>query len=184
MKKKLLVGTGVVIVLLTGVMFYLRSATKKHSPATTVAYSQNGFNLSVNYCQPFKKGRVIFGPKETGALQAYGEYWRMGANEATTFNTETPLLINGKELPAGKYAIYAVPAQNEWTIAFNTENDRWGATAPDEKNDVLRVQVPVTETNTAVEQFNISFEADSVAVSALLAWDNVQVKIPLELGKK
>lgn len=184
MKKKLLIGTGVVIILLTGVLFYLRSATKKHSPTTTVAYTQNGFNLNIMYCQPFKKGRVIFGPKETGALQAYGEYWRMGANEATTFNTETALLVNGKELPAGKYAIYAIPDETAWTIAFNTENNRWGATAPDEKNDVLRVQVPVTETNTAAEQFNISFEPDSMVVYTLLVWDNVSVKIPLELGKK
>ncbi len=184
MKKKLLIGTGVVIILLTGVLFYLRSATKKHSPTTTVAYTQNGFNLNIMYCQPFKKGRVIFGPKETGALQAYGEYWRMGANEATTFNTETALLVNGKELPAGKYAIYAIPDETAWTIAFNTENNRWGATAPDEKNDVLRVQVPVTETNTAAEQFNISFEPDSMVVYTSLVWDNVSVKIPLELGKK
>jgi hypothetical protein len=183
MKNKLLIGIGVVIILLTGVMFYIRSATKKHSPAATATYTQNGFNLSINYCQPFKKGRVIFGPKETGALQAYGQYWRMGANEATTFNTETPLIINGKDLPIGKYAIYAIPNQNEWTIVFNTENDRWGATAPDEKNDVLRVQVPATETNIAIEQFNISFEEDSVTLKTLLAWDNVQVEIPIKLGK-
>jgi hypothetical protein len=184
MKKKLLIGTGVVIILLTGVLFYLRSATKKHSPNTTVTYNQNGYNIAINYCQPFKKGRIIFGPKETGALQSYGEYWRMGANEATTFNTETALLINGNELPAGKYAIYAIPNETAWTIAFNTENNRWGATAPDEKNDILRVQVPSTETNTIVEQLNISFEPDSNYVYTILVWDNVSVKIPIKLAKK
>jgi len=184
MKKKLLIGTGVLVILLTGVLFYIRLATKKHSPTAKVAFTENGFNLNIIYCQPFKKGRVIFGPKETGALQAYGEYWRMGANEATTFNTETALLINGKELPAGKYTIYAIPAEKLWTIAFNTENNRWGATAPDEKNDVLRVQVQATETDTTIEQFNIRFETDSMVVYTLLVWDNISVKIPLELGRK
>lgn len=184
MKKKLLIGTGVFIILLTGVLFYMRSATKKHSPAAIASYTQNGFDININYCQPFKKGRVIFGPAQTGALQAYGQYWRMGANEATTFNTTTNLVIGGKDLPAGKYAMYAIPQQNFWTIAFNTENDRWGATAPSETNDVLRVDVPVTETNVYTEQFTISFEADSTTLNTVLAWDNAVVKLPVILGKK
>ncbi len=184
MKKKLLIGTGVFIILLTGVLFYMRSATKKHSPAAHAVYTQNGLNISIHYCQPFKKGRVIFGPAETGALQPYGQYWRMGANEATTFSTNTDLFIGDKTLPAGKYAIYAIPQQNVWTIAFNTENDRWGATAPSEKNDVLRVDVPVNETNIYTEQFTITFETDSTLLNAVLAWDNAVVKLPIALGKK
>jgi len=184
MKNKLLIGTGVFIILLTGVLFYMRSATKKHSPAATASYTQNGLGISINYCQPFKKGRLIFGPEETGALQPYGQYWRMGANEATTFSSETDLVINGKELPAGKYAMYAIPQQNLWTIAFNKENDRWGATAPSKENDVLRVDIAVTETNVYTEQFTITFENDSTALNAVMAWDNALVKLPLALGKK
>jgi hypothetical protein len=184
MKKKVFIGIGVFVVLLIGVLFYMRSATKKHSPAAVTSHNQDGFNININYCQPFKKGRVIFGPAETGALQPYGKYWRMGANEATTFSTETALVINGKDLPAGKYAMYAIPQQNFWTIAFNTENDRWGATAPSEKNDVLRVDVPVTETNVFTEQFTITFETDSMALNAVMSWDNASIRLPIKLGVK
>jgi hypothetical protein len=184
MKKKVLIGIGVFVVLLTGILFYMRSATKKHSPSAIASYNQNGFNININYCQPFKKGRVIFGPAETGALQPYGQYWRMGANEATTFSTETDLVINGKNLPAGKYAMYAIPQQNLWSIAFNTESDRWGATAPGQENDVLRIDVPAIETNVVTEQFTITFETDSSAIRAVMAWDNALVKLPITLGKK
>lgn len=184
MKKKVFIGIGVFVVLLTGVLFYMRSATKKHSPAAIASYTQNGFNININYCQPFKKGRLIFGPAETGALQPYGQYWRMGANEATTFSTNTDLVIGDKTLPEGKYAMYAIPQQNVWTIAFNTENDRWGATAPGQENDVLRVDVPVTETNIVTEQFTITFENDSTTLNAIMSWDNALVKLPITLSKK
>ena len=180
MKKKILIAIGILVVLVAGVMFYLMSTTKKHSPNQIITYSQSGFDITIDYCRPYKKGRLIFGPAETGAIQTYGKYWRIGANEATTFNTKTDLLINGKQLPAGKYAIYALPNQNEWIIAFNTENDRWGATPPDEINDVIRVTIPVNETNNITEQLTINFEPGDSSLMVKLAWDNVILQLPIK----
>ena len=180
MKKKILIGLGAIIVLVAGLVFYMISSTKKHSPNQVIDYKENGYDITIDYCRPFKKGRVIFGPAETGALQTYGQYWRMGANEATTFSSKTDLLINGKQLPAGKYAIYALPNQNEWIVAFNTEDKRWGATPPDEANDVIRVNIPVTETNNITEQFTINFETNDSNLLAQFAWDNIILNLPIQ----
>lgn len=183
MKKKILIGVAIGLVLIAGVLAYLRSATKKHSPAAVAAYHQNGYDITVSYCRPYKKGRVIFGPQSTGALQPFGSYWRVGANEATTFDTKTPLSIQGKTLPAGKYALYAIPEADSWTIAFNTENDRWGVPAPDEKNDVLRVVVPSEQVNEQQEQFEMTFIPGDTLTQLQLLWDNTRIRIPLAKGR-
>lgn len=179
MIKKLSIGLVIGIVLVFGVLTYVKSATKKHSPAAEAIFKNNGYDISVNYCRPYKKGRLIFGSAGTGALQTFGEYWRIGANEATTFETKTDLKVADKLLPAGKYAIYAIPEASEWTIAFNTENDRWGATPPDAKNDVIRVLVKSSDRENLQEQFLLSFEPNDSMVSMILYWDNTKVFIPL-----
>ena len=180
MKKKILIGVGIILLIVIGVLTYMISTTKKHSPAATATYKQNGLDLTVNYCRPYKKGRIIFGDKSTGALQPYGEYWRVGANEATTFTTTTPVLFNGASIAPGKYALYAIPGSANWTIALNSENDRWGATPPDEKNDILRTQVAANVNADLQEQFLISFEpVNDSSVNMVLHWDNTRVTIPV-----
>lgn len=179
MIKKVLIGILAALVIIAGLLTYLRSATKKHSPEATATYQNKGLDIAIKYCQPFKKNRIIFGDESTGALQPYGKYWRLGANEATTLTTKTPILIGGKLLPAGLYAMYAIPQEKTWTIAFNTENDRWGATAPNMENDVLRIDVPTLTELNITEQFVINFESNDTALNLILNWDNVKVSLPI-----
>jgi hypothetical protein len=180
MKKKILIGVGVILLIVIGVLTYMASTTKKHSPAAIAEYKSNGFDLTVNYCRPFKKGRIIFGDKSTGALQPFGEYWRVGANEATVFTTTTPILFNGAAVPPGKYALYAIPGSSNWTIALNNDYDRWGATAPDDEKDLLRTQVASNVNADMQEQFLLSFEAvNESTVNMVLHWDNTRVAIPV-----
>lgn len=180
MKKKILIGIGIILLIVIGVFTYMVSTTKKHSPAAVAEYKQNGLDITVNYCRPYKKGRIVFGDKSTGALQPYGEYWRVGANEATTINFTTPVLFNGAAIAPGKYALYAIPGSSNWTIALNTENDRWGASQPDEKNDVLRTQVASDVNADLQEQFLVSFEpVNEGSVNLVLHWDNTKVRIPV-----
>src|SRR5882757_5171671 len=148
MKKFLIIIAILVVVAVVGLPIF-KKYTKSHSPAAEARYQKDGVTVKVDYCRPAAKGRVIFGEKSAGALQPFGQYWRVGANEATVFETNLPLLVSGKELNAGKYSLYAFPGANTWTIAFNSDWDRWGAMAPDTKKDVLRVDVPV---NNAAEK--------------------------------
>ncbi|MEN8251614.1 MAG: DUF2911 domain-containing protein, partial [Bacteroidota bacterium] len=73
------------IVILIAFVAYMRMGNKPLSPMDKVGYEKEGLNIEIVYSRPYKKGRIIFGTEEDGALQPYGTYWRLGANEATTF---------------------------------------------------------------------------------------------------
>lgn len=184
MIKKISLGILVGVILLSGVFMYLRSTTKKHSPEAHVQLKQNGFELDIHYCRPYKKNRIIFGDEATGALQPYGQYWRAGANEATTFETKSDVWIQHQLLPAGKYTLYVIPYAKNWTIAFNREFDRWGATPPDVNDDVLRVETTCQEKLHLTEQLEMNLTTkDSATVLFSIAWDNVTVEVPITLKK-
>ncbi len=180
--KKFLIILAILVVVVAIAFPFLKKYTKSHSPAAEARYQKDGLALKVDYCRPAAKGRVIFGEKSAGALQPYGQYWRAGANEATVFETNAPLLIDGKELKTGKYSLYAIPGATKWTIALNSNWDRWGAMAPDAQKDVLRVDLPVNNAAEKKENFEISFEDPDASGAAHLDlhWDTTKVRIPIQ----
>lgn len=174
--KKVLIIIGVIVLAVVVALPILRSQTKKHSPEAVATTTANGLDIEVHYCQPSKKGRLIFGEKSEGALQPFGEYWRAGANEATVFETRTDVIVAGKPLPAGKYNLYAYPGKEQWDICFGSDWDRWGATEPAKEKEVLRVTVPCNPNAELLEVFTIAFDP---AGNMELHWDNVSVLVPL-----
>lgn len=158
----------------------LMSSTKKHSPEKVVEFKQNDVELSVFYNRPYKNNREIF-----GALVPYGEVWRTGANEPTTFTTNKDLKIDGKKLPAGEYTIWTIPNEDQWEVIWNNKDYRWGITMMGGKAsrqpeyDVLTAKVPVKETSKTVEQFTISFEEGSPML-LVLEWDDTRIEVPVD----
>ena len=75
----------------------------------------------VIYSRPQKNNRVVF-----GELVEYNQVWRMGANEATTFETDKAIKINGQELPAGKYSVFGLMDGEKFSVIFNSEWKIWG----------------------------------------------------------
>lgn len=135
-------------------------------PATVTGTAPGGVAYTIDYSRPSMKGRKIF-----GEMEKYGKVWRTGANEATTFEVKQPVKINGKALPAGKYALFTIPGEQEWTIIFNKTADQWGAFKYDQAQDALRVNVKPTKTAAPVEQFTISSDKAGVVT---MAWENTQ----------
>ncbi|HEX6983071.1 MAG TPA: DUF2911 domain-containing protein [Balneolaceae bacterium] len=133
--------------------------------------------VKVVYGQPYKRGRDIF-----GGLEPYGEVWRTGANEATELTTTSDILFAGKELEAGTYALFTIPRENEpWTVILNNELGQWGAFEYDPQFDVLRVDVPATQTQAVTEAFTIHFsDIKEDSTSIIMAWDKTKVMIPVE----
>lgn len=159
---------------------YMKKETKKASPEQTVNYDKQGLDLEVFYCRPSAKGRDIFG--EAGLIP-YGEVWRTGANEATTFETATNLTIQGQTLPAGKYSLWTIPGEQEWEIIFNSKMYPWGvsfgATASVEReHDVLVVKVPAESIEPPIEMFTIAFE-EGEALRLSMMWDDQKVSLPI-----
>lgn len=86
------------------------------SPAATATGKIGAANVTINYSSPAVKGRKIF-----GELEPYGKVWRAGANEATIFETDHDIMVEGKKLPAGKYSFFATPGEKEWTVILNSQ---------------------------------------------------------------
>lgn len=155
------------------VMISPKDKTARTSPGTTTKATIGTTNISIDYSQPFKKGREVF-----GKLVPYGEVWRTGANEATIITTDKDIQVAGKILKAGKYQLFTIPNAEKWTIIFNSKLGQWGAFFHDEKSDVLRVEVPSGSNDTMLEQLLI--EVESAPVSGFtIAWDKTKVVVPI-----
>src|SRR6478609_2476101 len=114
MKKALVVNTLALFILtvfLSHTAWSQQPAAPRPSPADSVSGKIGNANIEINYSSPSVKGRPIW-----GALVPYGKVWRAGANEATTFQVDKDVKVEGKTLPAGKYALFTIPTEKEWTI--------------------------------------------------------------------
>src|SRR6187431_2271455 len=87
---------------------------KPASPKAEASGTLGAAKTKVTYCQPSARGRKVM-----GALVPYGEVWRTGANEATVIEFDKPVKVEGKDLAAGKYSLFTIPGESEWTIIFN-----------------------------------------------------------------
>src|SRR5438445_13048156 len=90
-------------------------------PGSAECKFPDGKTITVDYSSPRAKGRKIF-----GGLVPYGEVWRAGANEATTFVTTTDVMVGGTHVPAGSYTIFAIPNKDKWTFVVSKKTGEWG----------------------------------------------------------
>lgn len=177
------IGIGLIIVVLVA-LFFQRYSTKAYSPEDTVVYQEESLELEVFYNRPFKKERVIF-----GELVPYGEVWRTGANEATTFNTNQDLLVDGSILPTGKYTLWTIPGEDSWKVIFNSKMYPWGIDQDkkafrDPEFDALILEVPTAQLDATMEQFSIYFERANDLVFLNIAWDDTRIAVPLKTAKE
>jgi len=142
---------------------------KPASPHKGVKGEVAGSTITIRYGSPYVKGRKIW-----GGLEPYGKVYRAGADSATTFTTSKSIKVEGKELPAGKYAFFVIPAEKgQWTVIFNKTAEQWGAFKYDQKQDQLRVMVTpkmhaMTESLTYVitkNGFSMDWDKISIPVS-------------------
>lgn len=168
-------------ILAFGIFQFMIYQTKQHSPQETIEYKQDGYAIEVTYSRPFKKQRVIF-----GGLVPYGQVWRTGANEPTTFSSETDLYIAGQVLPSGKYTLWTIPNSTKWEVIFNSGHPGWGIdfngeSSRDPKLDVVNVTARAQRNFMVLEQFTIEIDQQPPHLS--LGWDFTRVDIPLKLKR-
>jgi hypothetical protein len=146
------------------------------SPAATASGTVNGANVSIKYSSPGVKGRTIW-----GGLVPYDKVWRAGANSATVIETDKDLKVEGKTLPAGKYSIYAIPGEKEWTVIFNSQTGQWGITRAgettlDPTKDVVRVNVKPKKSASMNERLVYSVNDKGI----VLSWENLDVPVSIK----
>lgn len=144
---------------------------KKASPAETATGKINSATITINYGSPSVKGRAIWGD-----LVPYGKIWRAGANDATTFETDKEITVEGKKLPAGKYAFFVIPEKESATIVFNKEWKQWGAYKVNDKEEALRVKVTPKKSASLTEKLVYKVNKDNVTLS----WENWDIPVKIK----
>lgn len=180
--KKFLIFLAIAVALIIAMIFIVsvirHNQTKSFSPEETVSFSDGSLQIKVRYNRPYKKGREIF-----GALIPYGKVWRTGANEATIFETNKTLTMQGKRLVPGKYTLWTIPDSANWTIIFNLEVGQWGINSKGEANrnpelDALSITTSAILQEREFEQFTIRFDKLYEEAEMVLLWDKTVVAIP------
>jgi hypothetical protein len=142
---------------------------KPLSPKQQVEHKSGKKTITIDYSAPSRRGRAIF-----GGLVPYDKVWRTGANEATTLTTNADLMIGSLHVPAGKYSLYTIPGEKQWTLIVNKQTGQSG-TVYDAKQDLGRVKLhlasPLKE---PVETLVIGLDK-----TLSLSWDTTKVWVPI-----
>lgn len=139
---------------------FVTAQNKPASPAKTATGKINGANITISYNSPAVKGRAIW-----GELVPFNAVWRAGANDATTFETDKDLTIEGSKLPAGKYSFFVIPNEKECVLIFNKEAKQWGAYKYNAAEDQLRVTVNQKIADKNAENLMYTINKNSIVLS-------------------
>lgn len=142
--------------------------SQRPSPPATASQKTADVMITIDYSQPSVKGRTIgvdLEPME-------GQVWRTGANEATTFQVDKDVKVEGKALPAGKYGLFTIKNGNTWTIIFNKTWKQWGAFSYKEADDVLRVTAEDQKAEPFAEKLTFTVSPQGVVT---LVWGDHKV---------
>ena len=148
-------------------------------------------DITVTYSRPGVKGRVVWSELVPHGMSEGNNYsdgkpfpWRAGANENTTFESTSDLMVEGQRLPAGKYGVHMIPSETTWIIAFSRTNDAWGSYSYNEADDALRVTVrPVAAPHQEWLLWGFGDLAGTSA-TAYLHWEELMVPFRVELANR
>jgi len=163
----------VVILCLCALGFAQQDKSKRPSPPEQAQCKfSDGKTITVDYSSPRMKGRKIFGD-----LVPYGQVWRTGANEATTFVPTTGVAANGRDIPAGNYTIFTVPEESKWTLIVNKKTGEWGIPYKYESDELARVPMSVSKTSSPMENFTISFDQGGDSCTMKISWEQTEASV-------
>lgn len=161
------------VLLMTTAVFAQQDKSKRPSPPAFVKETlKSGQTISIDYSQPAVKGRTI--GKDLEPLP--GKVWRTGANEATVFEADKDVKVEGKTLPAGKYGLYSLNDGDDWTIIFNKTWNQWG-TNYTEADDYMRVKVKGGKASQFSERMTFAIGKNG---KVTLLWGDKEVDFKVE----
>jgi hypothetical protein len=132
----------------------------------------DGKAITVTYSSPRTRGRKIFGD-----LVPFGEVWRAGADDATSFTTNTDLTAAGKHIPAGRYTLFTLPTPTKWTLIVSKQIGEWGIPYPGLQYDLTRAEMKVSKLPSPLENFTISFDQTGTSCTMKLDWETTRASI-------
>ena len=149
--------------------------SKRPSPPASASLDLGGGkSLTVDYSSPRLKGRQV-----GGEVAAYGEVWRAGANEATTFVPTADIVVGGTPVPAGHYTLFTLPNQDKWVLIISKKTGEWGTPYPGASDDFARIDMKVSALPSSVENFTISFDKSATGGTMNLDWGTTRASVAI-----
>jgi hypothetical protein len=147
------------------------------SEAAFVGQTIDGTTLTLEYSRPLVRGRELF-----GGIVPWNVVWTPGANWATTFEVDADIKLNGVEVPAGKYSVWAIPREDQWLMMLNPDARMFHFMKPDSTQATVHIPVtPEEGEHTEMLTWSFSEVRGDFAVLAM-AWGNavlpMQVEVP------
>lgn len=134
-------------------------------------------HVMIKYHAPSVRGRTIW-----GGLVPYGEVWVTGAHNATSFEISEDFIVDNRELPAGKYALFTIPDKNSWTFIINKNWDQHLADEYDQKEDVLRISISPQEVDKVQERLRYAIVSKGNQEGAVhISWEKVRLVVPFKV---
>ncbi|WP_347053687.1 DUF2911 domain-containing protein [Flavobacterium olei] len=173
--KKLLIALALILAPLAS---EAQVKTPQASPKGYIKQTVGLTDVEVTYSRPGARGRAVF-----GNLVPFGKLWRTGANENTIINFSDDVVIDGKTLKKGKYALYTVPRIESWDVIFYLSTDNWGLPENwSESYVALKTTVKEEALPTPVETFTIGINGLDPNFGYLdIAWENSHVSLKFEV---
>jgi len=152
--------------------------TPAASPKSTLDQVVGLTDVEIIYSRPSMRGRTIFGD-----LVPMGKVWRTGANANTTISFGDDVIIDGKTLKKGKYALYTIPKAESWDIIFYATTDNWGNPQPwKDENVVLKATAKTEMLNRPVETFTIDINnLDNNSAALTFMWEKTLVALKFDV---
>lgn len=167
--------------MLTFMMASAQVQTPQPSPKGSIEQMVGLTDVKIEYSRPSSKGRPVF-----GELVPFGKLWRTGANFNTVITFSNDVMISGKNLPKGQYALFTLPKADSWDIIFYADTDNWGLPQKwDDKKEVLRATVKPEFLNRNVETFTIGINSlDNDYGFIEISWEKTLVALKFEVPTK
>lgn len=143
-------------------------------PAHAACKFSDGKTITVNYSSPRMHGRKIFGD-----LVPFGEVWRAGADDATSFTSNADLIVGGKNVPAGRYTLFTLPTPTKWTLIVSKQIGEWGIPYPGAQYDFARMEMKVSKLPAPLENFTIAFDPAGTTCTMKLDWETTRASIDI-----
>jgi hypothetical protein len=172
MQKRIVLPT--LLILFATTAFAQMGGAKASPPASAACDLGGGKTIKTDYSSPRMKGRKIY-----GGLVPYGEVWRTGANEATTFVTSADVVVGGKTIPAGSYTLFTVPTADKWTLIINKKTGEWGIPYKYESDELVRVEMKVSKLPSPVENFTLVYDKSAGGCTLRLDWETTRASVDI-----
>jgi hypothetical protein len=173
MQKRIALSTLLALLFATAA-FAQMGGGKASPPASATCDLGGGKTVKTNYSSPRMRGRKIYGD-----LVPFGEVWRTGANEATTFVTSADVTVGGKSVPAGSYTLFTVPTADKWTLIINKKTGEWGIPYKYESDELARVDMKVSKLPSPVENFTISYDKSGSGCTMHIDWETTRASVDI-----